>query len=183
MAFIYAIGDASGAHFNPAVSLGFTLKRVFPARWLVPYWVAQLVGAALAGLGLRVLFADAALAGVSVPHIPAATALVVEAVLSWLLVTVILGTADRYRVVGANAAVAVGATIALCGLVALPLTGASMNPARSFGPAFAMGQLGDLWIYVAGPAIGTCVAVLFTRFLYGPRQGDPGAEKAAQGER
>jgi aquaporin Z len=168
MAFIYAIGDRSGAHFNPAVTLAFTIRRLFPIAWVIPYWLAQLVGAAAAGGVLRVLFDGAASAGVSTPHIDAAVAVGVEVILTALLVMVILGTADRYQVIGPDAAIAVGATIALCGLVALPLEGASMNPARSFGPAIATGDLSDLWIYVVGPVIGAVVAIVIATVLHGP---------------
>jgi aquaporin Z len=181
-ALIWAIGDASGAHFNPVVSLAFSLKRLFPARWLVPYWAAQVGGALGAALVVRWLFGDAVRAGVSTPHIASGTAVALEAVLTWLLVTVILGTADRSRIVGPDAALAVGATIALCGLIALPVEGASMNPARSLGPAVIAGELGDVWIYILGPAIGACLAVLLTRFLHGGSERDAKATEAAQGE-
>ncbi len=182
MAFVYAMGDVSGAHLNPAVTLGFTLKRLFPVRWLASYWLAQLAGAVLAGGALRLLFGDAAGAGVSTPHIPTLEAVVVEAFLSLVLVTVILGTADRHRLVGPNAATAVGATIALCGLVALPLTGASMNPARSTGPAVAIGHVSDLWIYWLGPFVGATLAVAFTMALHGRTPRDHEQVEAASGE-
>ena len=182
-ALIYAIGDASGAHLNPVVSLAFSLKRLFPARWLLPYWASQLVGAVGAALAVGWLFGDAVRAGVSTPHVADGTAVALETVLTWLLVTVILGTADRYRVVGPDAALAVGATIALCGLIALPIDGASMNPARSFATALVTGDLGDVWIYVVGPAIGAGLAVLVTRVLHGSKAADPTAADAAQGHR
>jgi aquaporin Z len=98
-----------------------------------------------------------------------------------LLVTVIQGTADRHRIVGPDAAIAVGATIALCGLVALPIEGASMNPARSFAPALVAGDLGHLWIYLVGPIVGAALAVALTRFLHGPTETDAKAAEAAQG--
>jgi aquaporin Z len=181
-ALIYSIGDRSGAHFNPIVTLAFGLKRLVPPAWVPAYWVAQAAGAIVAALLLRVLFGDAIDAGVTRPKlVDPSTAVAIEAVLTLLLVTVILGTADRFRVVGPNAALAVGATIALCGLVALPIEGASMNPARSFGPALVAGDLGDLWIYVLGPAIGAAGAVLLTLFLHGTTVRD-GAEEAARGE-
>ena len=100
-----------------------------------------------------------------------------------LLVSVILGTADRYRIVGHEAALAVGGTIALCGLIALPLEGASMNPARSLAPAIVTGDIGFVWIYVCGPLLGAVVAVGLTRFLHGPTETDPEAREAAQGAR
>jgi len=182
-ALIYAIGDVSGAHLNPVVSLAFALKRLVPVTWLVPYWTAQLAGAVLACLLVRALFGDAVRAGVSTPHVPDGTAVAIEAVLTWLLVVVILGTADRHRIVGANAALAVGATIALCGLIALPIEGASMNPARSAGPALVSGDLANLWIYILGPVIGASLAVLLTRFLHGRApEVDGTAEEAARGK-
>jgi aquaporin Z len=107
---------------------------------------------------------------------------VLETVLTWLLVTVIIGTADRARVVGPDAALAVGATIALCGLIALPIDGASMNPARSLGPAIVTGAVGDVWVYVVGPIIGACLAVALTGFLHGRTEIDEKAAEAAQGE-
>ncbi|HEY7132104.1 MAG TPA: aquaporin [Candidatus Limnocylindrales bacterium] len=181
-ALIYSIGDRSGAHFNPVVTLAFGLKRLVPAAWVPAYWLAQAIGAVGAALLLRLLFGAAIDAGVTRPKlVDASTAVVIEAVLTLLLVTVILGTADRFRVVGPNAALAVGATIALCGLVALPIEGASMNPARSLGPAVVAGDLGDLWVYVLGPAIGAAGAVVLTVFLHGTMVRD-GAEEAARGE-
>ncbi|MEA2621033.1 MAG: aquaporin [Chloroflexota bacterium] len=180
-ALIYAMGDVSGAHLNPVVSLAFTLKRLFPVRWLIPYWASQFVGAVAASLVVGWLFGDAVRAGVSTPHVPDATAVVLEIVLTWLLVTVIQGTADRHRIVGPDAAIAVGATIALCGLIALPIDGASMNPARSFGPALVAGDLSRFWIYLVGPIVGAALAVLLTRFLHGPTEIDAKAAEAAQG--
>jgi aquaporin Z len=181
-ALIYSIGDASGAHFNPAVSLAFALKRLIPPGWVVPYWLAQLAGAVLAAALLRALFGDAVDAAVNRPRLTSDTgAVVVEGALSFLLLVVILGTADRYRVVGANAAIAVGATIAACGLVGLPIEGASMNPARSLGPAIVAGDVGSAWIYVLGPVAGAAMAVVLTTFLHGPRDDDDGAGEAARG--
>jgi len=180
-ATIYAIGDVAGAHLNPVASLAFALKRLIPASWLVPYWASQLAGAVLAALLVRGLFGDLVRAGVSTPHVPDGTALTIEAVLTLLLVTVILGTADRNRIVGPDAALAVGATIALAGLVALPIEGASMNPARSLGPALVAGDLQQVWIYIVGPVVGGVLAVLITRFLHGPVETDAFAEEAAQG--
>jgi MIP family channel proteins len=183
MALIYAIGDRSGAHFNPAVTLAFAMRRLFPPRWVVPYWVAQLGGAAVAGIVLLALFGEpAAAAGVSTPHVEAGVAVALEVALTAILLTVILGTADRYQLIGPDAAIAVGATIALCGLIALPIEGASMNPARSLGPAIATGKLENVWIYVVGPAVGALIAVAVARFLHGPPAPDGKAGEAARGE-
>jgi aquaporin Z len=181
-ALIYALGDASGAHFNPAVSVAFAVKGLFPWTWVVPYVAAQLSGAVLAALALRTLFGDAARAGVTHPRlVDGGTAVVVEMLLAAILITVILGTADRHRIVGPNAALAVGATIASCGLVALPIEGASMNPARSFGPAVVSGSADALWIYVVGPLVGAAIAVIVTTIMHGPAAPD-GAREAAQGK-
>jgi len=183
-ALIYALGDVSGAHYNPVVSLGFALRRLFPVSWLVPYWAAQLAGAITAALVLRQLFGDAVVAAVSEPHlVSATTAVAIEALLTWLLVTVILGTADRSRLVGPNAALAVGATIALCGLLAIPIEGASMNPARSIGPALVAGQVDDLWIYIVGPLVGSILAVGLTMLLHGVGPEDRESVEAARGDR
>jgi aquaporin Z len=183
MALIYAIGDRSGAHFNPVVTLGFTLRGLFPSRWVVPYVGVQLIGATVAGYVLLALFGPAAAEGVSKPQIDAAVAVCIEVILTAILLTVILGTADRYQLIGSNAAIAVGATIALCGLIALPIEGASMNPARSFGPAVVTGYVGDLWIYVAGPLIGSLIAVLIAFGLHGPPPRGDKPKEAATGQR
>jgi aquaporin Z len=181
-AMIYAIGDVSGAHFNPVVTAAFALKGLFPPSLVPLYWVVQAVGAIAGALIVRSLLGDAVGAGVSTPHIASASALGFEVVLTLLLVTVILGTADRHRIVGTEAALAVGATIALCGLVALPLEGASMNPARSFGPAIVTGRFDALWIYFLGPFVGAGLAVALNAMLHGPSDQDPEARRAAQGE-
>ena len=181
MAMIYALGDVSGAHFNPAVSLAFAVRGLLPASWLARYWGAQLAGALAAAVVLDGLFGSAADAGVSAPHVDSGVALAIEAMLTWFLITVILGTADRHQIIGPNAALAVGGTIALCGLIALPIEGASMNPARSFGPALVAMNVGDLWIYWLGPAIGALLAVGLTRALHGPPPHDGEATDAARG--
>jgi MIP family channel proteins len=186
-ALIYAIGDVSGAHFNPAVTAAFALKRLFPTRLVPAYWLAQIIGALLAAVVVGWLFGDALDAGVSTPHVVLApgrgpATLAIEAVLSSLLIVVILGTADRHRVVGASAAIAVGGTIALCGLIALPIEGASMNPARSLAPALVTGQTQELWMYLLGPIAGAVIAVLVTSALHGRTDADPASRDAAQGD-
>jgi aquaporin Z len=182
MALVYALGDVSGAHFNPAVTLAFTARRLFPVPWLFAYWLTQVVGALLAGVALALLFPTTASAGVSVPHVDLWIAFAIEIFLSMLLVIVILGTADRSQIVGPNAAIAVGATIALSGLIALPLTAVSMNPARSSGPALATGRFDDLWLYVVGPVIGALLAVGLARALHGPVPRDEKQVEAATGK-
>jgi aquaporin Z len=182
MALIYAIGDRSGAHFNPVVTLAFTLRGLFPRAWVAPYWFAQLAGALAAGTVLVALLGDAASAGVSAPHIGPLPAVAIEAVLTALLVIVILGTADKYALIGPTAAIPVGATIALCGLAAGPVAGASLNPVRSLGPALATLDLGNVWIYIVGPVIGSIAAVLITHGLRGPAPPDDKPREAAEGE-
>ena len=161
MAMIYTIGNVSGAHLNPAVTLAFSLRRDFPWRAVLGYWGAQLIGSVLAALFLLVVFGDKAHLGATIPNPRTGdgTALVTEIVLTAMLVTVILGTAHNERLVGHNAAIAVGGTIALAGLFAGPVSGASMNPARSFGPALFGGTFGSYWIYLVGPIIGALIAV------------------------
>jgi MIP family channel proteins len=180
-AMIYAIGDVSGAHFNPAVTLAFAVRGLFPARLVGPYWAAQLVGAVAGALLLRAMFGAASAAGISTPHIASGTAVVLEATFTLLLVTVVLGTADRARIVGPDAALAVGATITLCGLIGLPVDGASMNPARSLGPAIVGGDGSNLWIYLVGPIAGGLLAVALARLLHGPPEMEGEAAEAAQG--
>ncbi|HLY30912.1 MAG TPA: aquaporin [Ktedonobacterales bacterium] len=159
MTLIYTLGDVSGAHINPAVTLAFSLRGVFPWRSAFVYWLAQFVGAILAALLLRGLFGVVAQVGVTRPMGGLTQAFVMEIVATFLLVLVILGTADGSRLVGHNAGIAVGGVIALGGLLAGPISGASLNPARSLGPALAMGSLDNLWIYLLAPCLGATVAV------------------------
>jgi MIP family channel proteins len=180
MAFIYAIGNVSGAHFNPAVTLAFALRRACTWQRLVPYWIAQVIGAVLAGAFLVWLFGPAAAAGVNEPHLGVAVAVAMEICLTTILVLVVLGTATRYQLIGPEAAIAVGATIVLCGLVGLPVSGASMNPARSVGPALATGQLGSVCIYLLAPIIGAILGVLITACLHSRRHAEE--KEAAMGD-
>ncbi len=180
MALIYAIGNVSGAHFNPAVTFAFALRRAFPWKQVPGYWAAQAVGSVAAALLLRALFGVVKDLGATEPHHGTAAALALETVLTWLLVLVILGTATRHQLIGPHAAVAVGGTIALCGLFAGPVSGASMNPARSLGPAVVAGAPAELWIYLAGPFAGAALAVGTTNVLHRRK---PGSEKeAAEGD-
>jgi len=180
MAMIYSVGNLSGAHFNPAVTLAFAVRKDFPWRRAPGYWSAQLVGATLAALLLRTLFGLAGHLGATLPHHGALTSLVMELVLTFLLVTVILATATNHKLVGHNAALAVAGTISLDGLFAAPISGASMNPARSFGPDLVGGQLGAYWIYLVGPVIGALLAVAMAWLLRGGTS--EYAMEAAQGD-
>jgi aquaporin NIP len=155
MVMVYATGHLSGAHINPAVTVAFTLTRHFPARDAVAYIAAQLAGA-IAGalLLLSIWTAQPAKLGATVPSVGAGSALVYEVVLTAFLMFVIMAVATDTRAVGAAAAIAIGGTVGLDALFGGPVTGASMNPARSFGPALAAGEWTDFWIYVVGPVLG-----------------------------
>ncbi len=180
MAMIYSFGAVSGAHINPAVTFAFALRRVFPWRDVPLFWSMQILGAVLAAIILRSLFGVADHVGATSPHASTAQALVMETLLTLLLVSVILSTATRLKVVGPNAAIAVGGTVILCGLFAQPVTGASMNPARSFGPALIANTLSDYWIYVAGPMLGATLAVVVIAIIHGGRTDSE--TEAAQGK-
>lgn len=179
MTMIYTLGDVSGAHINPAVTLAFALRGAF-AWWRVPgYWIAQLIGALLAPLVLQALVGPVADLGATLPKMGAFPAFGMEVILTFILVSVIIGTATESKLVGPNAGIAVGAAIALCGLVGDPLSGASMNPARSLGPILLVGKLDAAWIYIAGPVLGALVAVVVSWLMHGPP--NPHEKKAATG--
>jgi len=161
MAMVYATGHLSGAHINPAVTLAFAATRHFPAREAFAYIGAQLAGAALAALALLAVWPAApADLGATVPSVAPGSALLYEALMTALLMFVIMAVATDTRAVGAAAAIAIGGTVGLDALFGGAVTGASMNPARSFGPALASGQWADFWIYLAGPAIGAGAGAL-----------------------
>ncbi|HEV2473022.1 MAG TPA: aquaporin, partial [Chthonomonadales bacterium] len=180
MALIYAFGDCSGAHLNPGVTLSFALRGSFPWKRVGGYWVMQIGGGYAAAELLKSMFATAGRLGVTEPHYGALNALVMESLLSLLLYSVILGTATRFSLIGTNAAIAVGGTIILCGLMAEPVSGASMNPARSLGPALALPALRYTWIYIVGPLVGSVLAVALTCALHAQR--DPKEGEAAEGK-
>ncbi len=182
MVIILFMGATSGAHLNPAVSIAFAARGDFPWRRVPGYIVAQLAGALLASLLLATLFGKVGALGATSPGagITDLQALVIEVVVTVGLVSTILGTASRAQSVGALAAIAVGGYIVLAGLWAAPISGASMNPARSLGPALVLGNLGHTWIYVAGPVLGALLAVGIAYILRGPG-GDQPAIVAAQG--
>jgi aquaporin Z len=169
MAMIYALGPLSGLHINPAVTLAFVGRGVFRAAWAVPYIVAQLAGAIAAAAFLQGMFGDVSAGGTYPVHLPGGEwrSLVMEAVLTAILITVILHTATGYRSIGHNAALAVGSTVALLGLFASPISGASMNPARSLGPDIVAVDFTGWWIYIVGPCIGAALAVMFIALVRG----------------
>jgi aquaporin Z len=169
MAIIYFMGAVSGAHLNPAVTLAFALRRNFPWSRVPGYITAQIIGGIAAASFLRALFGIQGLLGATTPGqgVSDFTALAMEVLLTTGLVSTILGTASGARNIGSNGALAVGGYICLSGLWAAPISGASMNPARSFAPDLIRGDMSATWIYVAGPLLGTIIAVGFEWILKG----------------
>ena len=160
MAMVYAFGHVSGAHLNPAVTLGFALSRHFSARRVPAYWAAQIVGATTAALVLRASLGDVASVGATIPSGSQAQSFLWEVVLTAILLLVVMAVATDTRAVGEAAAIAIGGTIALGSLVGGPISGASMNPARSLGPAIASGGSSSLWIYLTAPFLGAALGAL-----------------------
>jgi aquaporin Z len=183
MAMILFMGAVSGAHFNPVVSVAFAMRGDFPWKRVPGYVIAQLVGSILAVLFLRAALGDVGGLGTTEPGsgVGAGLALVFEAVLTLGLLSTILGQASGAQNVGVIGAIAVGAYIALAGLWSAPISGASMNPARSLGPILVSGNWNDWWVYIAGPFIGGIVAVGVAWILRG-RGGGIAERMAAQGE-
>jgi MIP family channel proteins len=161
MVMVYATGHLSGAHINPAVTVAFTVTRHFPPRDALAYIAAQITGAIVAALVLLVLWPDQpADLGATVPTVAVGRAFLYELLLTAILMFVIMAVATDTRAVGAAAAIAIGGTIALDALFGGVATGASMNPARSLGPALVSGTWTDFWVYVAGPISGATVGAL-----------------------
>jgi aquaporin NIP len=164
---IYALGHISGAHFNPAVSFAFALSRHFPWSRVGAYWLGQCLGATAAALFLRASLGDIANVGATQPSGSDAQSFLWEVVLTFFLMLVIMAVATDTRAVGEAAAIAVGGTVGLCALVGGPVSGASMNPARSLGPALAAGELDSLWIYLLAPLLGAALGALAYQLLRG----------------
>ena len=182
MAIILFMGAVSGAHLNPGVSLAFALRGDFPWKRVPGYIIIQLVGATLASLFLLAVFGNVQHLGATLPGAGYENwqALLMEIALTAGLVSVILGTASAAQNVGAIAALGVGGYIALAGLWAAPVSGVSMNPARSFGPALVGTDFSSYWVYVVGPLAGALIAVGFAFILRGPG-GDPVSRAAGSG--
>ena len=175
MAMVYATGHLSGAHINPAVTLAFALTRQFPGREAAAYVAAQAVGATAAALLLGAAWEGSpANLGATVPSVGAGTALLYEVVLTAILMFVIMAVATDTRAVGAGAAIAIGGAVGLDALFGGPITGASMNPARSLGPALASGEWRDFWVYLAGPFAGAALGALAYQGIRGPSPEDAG---------
>ena len=162
---IYAVGHISGAHFNAAVSFAFALTRHFPWSRALAYWSAQFVGALIAAAVLRASLGNIAHVGATLPSGSQGQAFLWEAVMSAFLMFVILAVATDTRAVGEAAAIAIGGTIGLDAMFGGPITGASMNPMRSLGPALISGELDALWLYILAPIVGTSVGGLAYQFV------------------
>jgi len=168
MVMVYATGHLSGAHINPAVTIAFTLARHFPAREALAYIGAQIAGATAGALALLAVWpVQPADLGATVPSVGAGSAIVYEALMTATLMFVIMAVATDTRAVGATAAIAIGGTIGLGALYGGPVTGASMNPARSLGPALVSGTWSDIWIYIAGPIVGAALGALAYQLIRG----------------
>jgi aquaporin NIP len=179
MAMVYATGHLSGAHINPAVTLAFTLTRHFPGRDAIVYIAAQLGGAAAGAASLLAVWTDRpAELGATVPTVGVGSAVVYEAAMAGFLMFVIMAVATDTRAVGSAAAIAIGGVIALDSLFGGPVTGASINPARSFGPALASGEWSHFWVYVLGPVAGASAGALAYQLVRGehPAPRGPAAE-------
>jgi aquaporin Z len=166
LAMIYAVGEVSGAHLNPAVTIGFFLARRFPTRRVLPYVASQCLGAFLASGLLHVLFPSNVALGATVPAGPGVQSFILEFVLTVLLMFVILSVSTGAKEKGITAGIAVGAVIAFEAMFAGPISGASMNPARSLAPAVVSNQLGSLWVYLIAPVLGAAAAVLMCRCIH-----------------
>ena len=159
MAMIYALGDISGAHLNPAVTFGFWISGRFPGRKCVPYTVSQLGGAALARGLLHLLFPSHSTLGATLPAGPLAQSFILETLLAFFLMFVILNVSTEAKERGVMAGMAIGGIVGIEAMFAGPITGASMNPARSLAPALVSGQTQHLWIYLVAPLLGAYLAM------------------------
>lgn len=162
---IYALGHISGAHLNPAVSVGFAVGRHFPWSRAATYGAAQVTGAVAAAVVLRATLGAEADLGVTQPSGSELQSLAWETMLAFFLMLVVTAVATDTRAVGEAAALAIGGTVALGALVGGPISGASMNPARSLGPAIVSADLTAAWVYIAGPVVGAVAAALVYRYL------------------
>jgi len=167
MVMIYAVGHVSGAHFNGAVTFAFALTRHFPWSRAVAYWAAQLVGAVAAAALLRGSLGNIADVGATLPSGSQGQSFLWEVVMSAFLMFVIMAVATDTRAVGEAAAIAIGGTIALDAMFGGPISGASMNPMRSAGPAFVSGDLHAVWVYIVAPVVGTSVGALAYQLVRG----------------
>lgn len=166
MVLIYSLGHISGAHFNPAVSIGFYASGRFPGKEVLPYIIAQLIGAISASLVLKLLFPSSLSMGETLPADGIMQTFVLEIILTFLLMLVIMQVSTGPKEIGTHSALAIGGTVGLEALFAGPITGASMNPARSIAPAIMQANLDHLWIYIAAPILGALLAIWVWRMMH-----------------
>ncbi len=185
MVMIYAVGHISGAHFNPAVTAGFALARQFPMGRVPAYWAAQILGGVAAAMVLQATLGDVAGLGTTTPAGSDLQSFVFELLMTFLLMFVIMAVATDTRAIGEAAALPIGATVGLDALFGGPVSGASMNPARSLGPALVSGHFDGLWIYIAAPITGALFAAAGYAWLREtrprPAQGTPPARVRPDG--
>jgi aquaporin NIP len=183
MVMIYAVGHISGAHFNPAVSFAFALSRHFPWSRAIGYWAAQLAGALAAAAILRGSLGNLARTGATLPSGSQGQSFLWELVLTFFLMFVIMAVATDTRAVGEAAAIAIGGTVGLDAMFGGPISGASMNPARSLGPALVSGDLHALWLYILAPLAGAALAAFTYQFIRGePTRAPAEVDAAADAE-
>jgi len=168
IAMVYAIGDISGAHINPAVTIAFSVAGVFPAKQILPYIAAQCLGAILASGTLRLLFPEISTLGETLPAGSVTQSFILEIILTFFLMYVIIHVATGSKEVGMAAGITIGLTVLLEALFAGPISGASMNPARSIGPAVINLNLQHLWLYIVAPVIGAVVSIYAWRLIKYP---------------
>jgi aquaporin NIP len=164
---IYSVGHISGAHFNPAVTFGFALTRHFPWPRAVGYWAAQIIGALVAAAILRGSLGNVAHVGATLPSGSEGQSFLWEVILTFFLMFVIMSVATDTRAVGEAAAIAIGGTVGLDAMFGGPISGASMNPARSLGPALVGGDLHALWLYIAAPLAGAALGGVVYQYVRG----------------
>lgn len=165
MSMIYALGNVSGAHINPAVSIAFTIAKRFPAKMLLPYIISQLAGALVASAVLKLLFPANETLGATIPAGSDMQSFVLEFILTFLLMFVIMSVSHGSKEEGMFAGLAIGGVVTLEAMFAGPICGASMNPARSFAPALVSGHLQSLWIYMLAPAAGAIAGVFLFKYI------------------
>jgi aquaporin Z len=165
MGMIYAFGDISGAHMNPAVTIAFAYAKKFPWKDVPLYVLAQLIGAFIASGFLLYLFPDSQTLGATLPQLPSIKVFIFEIILSFFLMVVIINVSTGSKEIGVIAGIAIGSVVLLEAMFAGPITGASMNPARSIAPAVVSGNLADLWIYIFAPIIGCLLAVVSCKLV------------------
>ena len=165
MAMIYALGEKSGAHLNPAVTIAFTINGNFPVKKMGPYIISQLAGALAASGILKMLFPSSVLLGATIPSGSNVQSFVLEFILTFFLMLVIINVAKGSKEQGLFAGIAIGSVVLLEAMFAGPVCGASMNPARSLGPAIVSGEIKQVWIYITAPILGAITAIVIYKLI------------------